>query len=94
MGIYLQLYNFGPDEKTKKPNGMIEYEVIKNGSNEKIFNFSEDLIKLPEASAQQVTIEKLLPLESLKPGQYTLKMKVTDRNRNQTLTPTATFTVT
>jgi hypothetical protein len=94
MGIYLQLYNFGPDEKTQKPNGTIEYEVVKNGTNEKIFNFSEDIAKLPDASAQQVTIEKLLPLQTLAPGQYTLKMTVTDKNRNQTLTPTATFTVT
>ena len=94
MGIYLQIYNFGPDEKTQKPSGSIEYEVTKNGTNEKIFNFSEEIAKLPDASAQQVTIEKLLPLQTLKPGQYTLKMRVTDRNRNQTLTPTATFTVT
>ncbi len=94
MGIYLQLYNFGPDEKTQKPSGLVEYEVTKNGTNEKIFNFSEEIAKMPDASAQQVTIEKLLPLQTLKPGQYTLKMKVTDRNRNQTLTPTATFTVT
>jgi len=94
MGIYLQIYNFGPDEKTQKPSGSIEYEVTKNGTNEKIFNFSEEIAKLPDASAQQVTIEKLLPLQTLKPGQYTLKMRITDRNRNQTLTPTATFTVT
>ena len=51
MGIYLQLYNFEPDEKTQKPNGTIEYEVIKNGSNEKIFEFSEDCRKLDGASA-------------------------------------------
>jgi len=94
LGIYLQLYNFGPDEKTQKPNGTIEYEVVKNGSNEKIFDFTEEVAKVPQASAQQVTIEKLLPLQTLKPGQYTLKMKVTDKNRNQTLTPSATFTVT
>jgi GWxTD domain-containing protein len=94
MGIYLQLYNFGPDEKTQKPNGTVDYEVTKNGTNEKIFEFTEELAKMPDASAQQVTIEKLLPLQNLKPGQYTLKMKVTDRNRNQTLTPSATFTVT
>jgi len=94
MGIYLQLYNFGPDEKTQKPNGTVQYEVTKNGTNEKIFDFSEDIAKLPDASSQQVTIEKILPLQTLKPGQYTLKMKVTDRNRNQTLTPSATFTVT
>jgi len=28
------------------------------------------------------------------PGQYTLKLKVLDKNRNQTLTPTTKFTVT
>jgi GWxTD domain-containing protein len=94
MGIYTQLYNFGPDEKTQKPNGSIDYEIVKNGTNEKIIEFTEDISKMPEASAQQVTVEKLLPLQTLKPGQYTLKMRVTDRNRNQTLTPTITFTVT
>jgi GWxTD domain-containing protein len=94
MGIYLQLYNFQPDEKTHKPDGTIQYEVVKNGTNEKVFDFTEDITKVPEASAQQVTIEKLLPLNTLQPGQYTLKMKVTDKLRNQTLTPTATFTVT
>jgi GWxTD domain-containing protein len=94
MGIYFKLYNFGPDEKTQKPNGQIEYEVVKNGSNEKIFEFTEDVASLPGASASQVTVEKLLPLDKMTPGQYTLKLKITDRNRNQTLTPTAQFTVT
>jgi GWxTD domain-containing protein len=94
MGIYLKLYNFGPDEKTQKPNGQIEYEVLKNGSNEKIFEFTEDIASLPGASASQVTVEKLLPLTKMQPGQYTLKLKITDRNRNQTLTPSAQFTVT
>ncbi|MFN7998099.1 MAG: GWxTD domain-containing protein [Bryobacteraceae bacterium] len=94
MGIYLKLYNFGPDEKTQKPSGQIQYEVVKNGSNEKIFDFTEDIASLPGASASQVTIEKLLPLQKLQPGQYTLKLKITDKNRNQTLTPSAQFTVT
>jgi GWxTD domain-containing protein len=93
MGIYLQLYNFQPDEKTNRPDGSIEYQVVRNGSNQSVFDFSEDLKTLPGASAQQVTVEKLLPLKTLEPGQYTLRMKVTDRLRNETLTPTATFTV-
>ncbi|HWR49549.1 MAG TPA: hypothetical protein VN428_00470, partial [Bryobacteraceae bacterium] len=93
MGIYAQFYNFQPDEKTQRPNGDIAYEVVKNGSNEKIFEFSEELKDLPGASSQQVTIEKVLPLQNLAPGQYILKMKVTDRNSKQVLTPTATFTV-
>ena len=40
-----------------------------------------------------MVVEKLLPLQNFAPGDYTLKMKVTDKNRNETLTPTATFTV-
>ncbi len=94
MGIYVQLYNFAPDAKTQKPNALVQYEVTKNGSNEKVFDFSEEVAGMAGASANQVTIEKLLPLGSMAPGQYTLKLKVIDKNRNQTLTPTTTFTVT
>ena len=46
VGIYLQLYNFAPDEITHKPDGDIQYEVTKNGTNEKVFDFSEDVAKL------------------------------------------------
>ncbi len=94
MGIYLSLYNFEPDEKTQKPDGLVEYEVVRADNNQEIFKFSEEVAKLDNASANQVTIEKLLPLKSLEPGKYLLKMKVTDRKRNQTLTPSASFTVT
>ncbi len=94
MGIYAQFYNFTPDAKTKKPDAQIQYEIYKSGSNQKVLDFTEDVSKIPGASAQQVTIEKLLPLQTLQPGQYTLKMKVTDKIKNQVLTPEATFTVT
>jgi GWxTD domain-containing protein len=94
MGIYMKLYNFGAEEGTHLPSGQVEYEVVKNGTNEKIFNFTEDVGQIPGASTSQVTIEKLLPLNTLVPGQYTLRLKVTDKNRNQTLTPSVQFTVT
>jgi hypothetical protein len=93
MGIYLQLYNFATDEKNHKPSGTIEYEVIKQGTNEKIFDFTEEIDKIEGASSQQVTIEKVLPLQNMEPGTYMLRMKVQDRVGNQTLTPSATFTV-
>jgi len=93
LGIYTQFYNFSPDEKTKKPNGSIQYEIVKNGSDKALLDYTENVSDIPGASAQQVTVEKLLPLQSLEPGQYTLKMKVVDNNRNQVLTPSANFTV-
>jgi GWxTD domain-containing protein len=94
MGIYFQVYNFEPDEKTRKPEGTIQYEIYKTGSSEKVFEFSEELGSIQGGGASQVTVEKLLPLKDLVPGQYTLKIKVVDKKRNQTLTPSATFTVT
>jgi len=93
LGIYLQLYNFGPDEKTRKPNGSISYEMVKVSNNEKVFGFSEEVGGLENSSSNQTTVERILSLKNLEPGQYILKMKVTDRNRNQTLTPSASFTV-
>jgi GWxTD domain-containing protein len=93
LGIYVQLYNFAPDEKTQKPNATVEYEVIRKGTNEKLFEFVEEVAKIEGASAQQCTVEKILPLQNMEPGEYTLRMKVTDRNKNSVLTPTADFKV-
>ena len=67
--------------------------MTKTGDNAKVFEFTEEIAKLENASANQVTIEKVLPLQTLEPGAYTLRMKVTDKNRNQTLTQAAAFTV-
>jgi GWxTD domain-containing protein len=93
LGIYLKAYNFTPDENTKKPDGVVDYEVTKNGTNEKIFEFSEAVDKISGASTSQVTIAKVLPLQNMAPGQYTLKMKLTDNIKKQTLTPSVSFTV-
>ena len=93
MGIYLQVYNFQPDEKTQKPQGEITYQISKVGSTENVLDFTEDLTKIPNASASQVTIEKLLPLKNMAPGAYTLRVKATDKKGNQTLQQQTNFTV-
>jgi GWxTD domain-containing protein len=93
LGIYTQFYNFSPDEKTRKPNGSIEYNITKSGAKDPVLHYTEELNTIPGASSNKVTVEKLLPLQSLEPGQYTLKMTVTDKNDNQVLTPSANFTV-
>ncbi len=93
MGIYTEFYNFGMDEKTKKPAGTIEYDVVNNADNKTVLSQTEDLTTIPNASAFLVTVEKKLPLKSLAPGKYTLKLKVTDKLKNQSLTPSTQFTV-
>jgi hypothetical protein len=94
MGIFLKLYNFAPDENTHKAAGQVQYEIVKNGSNEKVLDFTEDLGERPDSSASQVTIQYFYPLNKLAPGQYTLRLKITDRTKNQVITPSAQFTVT
>src|SRR5262249_46660261 len=94
LGIFVKLFNFSPDEITRKPTGEVQYELLKNGSNEKVLDFTEDLSERPDASASQMTIEYFYPLNKLAPGQYTLRLKITDKNKNQVITPTAQFTVT
>jgi GWxTD domain-containing protein len=94
LGIYMKVYNFGADENTHKPEGQIEYVLVKSGSNDKIIDFTEDVSQVPNASSSQVTIEKVLPLKDLAPGQYTIQLKVTDTKNKQVLTPSAKFTIT
>jgi len=92
LGIYVQLYHFAPDQKTHKPNGAVEYQITRNGTDAVVLSYSEDVSAL-EGSASQVTVEKWLPLKSLAPGSYTLRMKVVDQNRGQAVTPSALFTI-
>jgi GWxTD domain-containing protein len=93
MGIYTEFYNLGMDEKTKKPDGTIEYDVI-NASNETVLSQTENITSVPNASAFLVTVEKKLPLKTLAPGKYTLRLKMDDKLKKQVLTPSAQFTVT
>jgi GWxTD domain-containing protein len=94
LGLYLQLYNFEQDEITHKPDATVEYQIIRNGTNELVGEPLTEEVSALQGGAAQVVIEKLLPLKELAPGSYTLKIKVVDKKRNQTLTPSATFTVT
>jgi GWxTD domain-containing protein len=93
MGVYVQFYNFAPDEQTHKPNGAIQYEVIKDGTNEKVIDFTEDLSTVEGASPTQVTVEKLLPLASVGPGRYNLRVTAIDRNRDKRVSTSSAFTV-
>ena len=88
MGIYLQVYNLGVDEQTHRPNATIAYDILQGDKN--VFHYAETTAELDRAG-QQITIEKVLSLESLQPGEYKLQIKVTDQVRNQSITPTARF---
>jgi len=94
MGIYMQVYNLGQDEGTNHPQGQVTYQIARLGNqNDLLLDFSENIADIRGASARQLTIEKLLPLANLEPGEYQLTLKVTDSVKNESLTPTKTFKV-
>ena len=70
----------------------MNYEIVKNGSNQRVFEFKEDIDKLRGTSTQLI-VEKILPLTNLEPGAYTINVKAEDRNRKQTVGSSAIFTI-
>ena len=77
-------YNFEADPKTHRPIGQL-IRALK-GKSEKFYELYEDLSKVPNASASQVTVGKNLALKDLAPGPYSIRLKIPDPNRNQVLT--------
>jgi GWxTD domain-containing protein len=90
LGIYMQIYNLGLDEKTHKPSLDVRYRIEKDGKS--LLNQSEDATNLKKAS-QQFTVIKNMGLQSLAPGKYIVHIDVTDNIKKQSLSPSATFEV-
>ncbi len=90
LGIYMQVYNLGLDPKTHKPVANIDYRISKDGK--PILNQTEQAASIKDA-AEQVTLEKIMPVHLLQPGKYTLQIKITDKVKNETDTQTTNFQV-
>jgi len=90
LGIYMQIYNLKPDDKTHKSNATFQYTVKKG--DQQIMQFKETSGDMKQ-TGDQVTIERLLPLQTLAPGKYTLEVNATDTLSNQTISRTADFTI-
>jgi GWxTD domain-containing protein len=90
LGIYMQVYNLKPDEKTHKSSATFQYTVKKGG--EQVLQFKETSADMKQ-TGDQITIERLLPLSTLAPGKYTLEINATDALSNQTISRTADFTI-
>ena len=90
LGIYMQVYNLKPDEKTHKNSASFVFTVKKGDQQMMQFKESTDDMK---QTGDQVTIERLLPLATLAPGKYTLEINATDKLAQSTITRTAEFSI-
>jgi len=90
LGIYMQIYNLKPDDKTHKSAATLEYTVKKG--EQQIMQFKETSEDMKQ-TGEQITIERLLPLATLTPGKYTLQVNAVDTLSKQTISRTAEFSV-
>jgi GWxTD domain-containing protein len=90
MGIYMQVYNLKPDDKTHKSSATFQYTVKKG--DQQVMQFKETSEEMKQ-TGEQVTIERLLPLATLAPGKYLIEVLATDTLSNKSITKTADFTV-
>src|SRR5258705_5169146 len=90
LGIYMQIYNLKPDDKTHKSSATFQYTVKKG--KDQVMQFKETSAEMKQ-TGDQVTIERLLPLATLSPGKYSLEVNATDTLSNQSISRTAEFTV-
>jgi len=90
LGIYLQVYNLKPDDKTHKSNAAFVYTVKKG--DQQVMQFKETSEEMKQ-TGDQVTIERLLPLATLAPGKYTLEVKATDQLAQTTILRSAEFSI-
>jgi GWxTD domain-containing protein len=90
LGIYWQVYNLKPDEKTHKSDANFVYTVKKG--EQQVMQYKESTADMKQ-TGDQVTIERLLPLATLAPGKYTLEVTATDKLTQTSISKSADFSV-
>lgn len=92
LNFWMQVYNLGINEKSKQNEAKITYEIIDSSTHKTLLDTSEDSHKLG-ANMDQLTIEKSVPLASLQPGKYMVKIMVDDSISKQEIAQSAPFTI-
>ena len=84
INFWMQVYNLGIDETTKKPSATVEYQVVNTATNQPVVDFTETTQQMGNVG-EQLTLQKSLPLSKLDPGNYQVIIKVNDLVSKQTI---------
>jgi len=91
LNFWMQVYNLGIGDN-KQNGATIVYQIMDLATNKPVLDTSELTSKI-NPNADQVTLEKSLPLAGLQPGNYEVSIKVNDGVKKQQFAETAKFTV-
>jgi GWxTD domain-containing protein len=92
LNFWMQVYNLGVDDKTKKPSATVEYDVVNAATNKAVIHTIESTEQMGNVG-DQVTLQKSLSAANLDPGVYRIQIKVNDKVSKQSVDPSATFAV-
>ena len=92
LNFWMQVYNLGINQDSKKNGATIDYQITNLADGKSIFNTQENSSTLG-ASSDQITLAKTVPLTSIPPGKYSVKVSVNDGVSKQEIAQTAPFTV-
>jgi len=91
LNFWMQVYNLGIGEN-KRNDATIEYQILNMATNKSVLDMQESASKL-NPNADQLTLEKTMPLAGLEPGKYQVTIKVNDGILKQTIDQSAPFIV-
>jgi hypothetical protein len=92
VSFWVQVYNLGIDDKTKKPDATVEYKVLNTATNQPVLDWTQSTAQMGNVG-EQVTLAQTVPASKLGPGTYQVTVTVNDGVSKQTITPTAKFAV-
>lgn len=92
LNFWMQVYNLGIDEKSRKNDATIDYQIVNTATNQTVLQ-TQELTSKTNPNADQVTLEKSMPLASLAPGKYKVTIKVDDGITKQKIAESAPFVV-
>ena len=92
LNFWMQVYNLGINTDSKRNDATIEYQILDMATNKQILNTQESAAKL-NPNADQLTLEKSMPLAALQPGKYQVTIKVNDGVSKQQIAQSAPFVV-
>jgi len=91
VSLWMQVYNLSLDQKTGRPAGTVEYQVVNTATNQMVIDLTEHLENTSN-TGDQLTLQKRLP--AMPTGRYQLIIKVNDLLSGQTISPMVGFVIT
>jgi GWxTD domain-containing protein len=92
ISFWIQVYNLSTEPKTNQPSATVSYDILSEAGGPPVIHAEQSSSELGVVGSQ-TTLQKTLPAGDLKPGAYTLRLRITDKLSGQIIKPSEKFIV-